>query len=71
MNDCPFFVGATLSEAFYGLERVTKNGKINTNRVKVSFILSVILPYLTTKLDKVHKTESDKLSGAVTNSVRT
>lgn len=51
------FAGATLSEAFYGLERklVISHGKLST--IRLSYLVTVLLPYILDKLDKFHKTQ--------------
>jgi hypothetical protein len=59
-------LGATLSEAFYGLERKTvssNNGDYNSQsgKLRLSFVLTVVLPYIHSKLEKAYDEQHNHL----------
>ncbi|CAL8094143.1 unnamed protein product [Orchesella dallaii] len=57
--------GATLSETFYGLERKLTTPKQKLTRLRLSYIASVLLPYISSKLERLYK---DHLEEVITES---
>ncbi|ODN03666.1 Peroxisome assembly protein 12 [Orchesella cincta] len=63
--------GATLSETFYGLERKLTTTNQKLTRLRLSYVASVILPYVSSKLERLYKDQLEETSTEGHNSQTT